>query len=211
MASIEMLGGNEAVARRTEERAKALGESVFAAVRQEFKQLANPDGECLTDSELESVAQMRKNRVMDRYKKQRDKGKYNDLASDAVGLRALIRGEATAQKIMEWMSSDAADASLPVLVEVGQAEGEKLYMLHLPRGAFEETQHTISFYPIANVIEPGTIRNRRGEIPELDERFDLSSIGEVVRVEGYGGELWQSPYSRPNGSSRETPEKVKAA
>ncbi len=208
MASIEMLGGNEAVAKRTQKLAKDIGELAFDRAHKDLNRFIGSDEDDLKPNQVDSVAKRQKARAIAKYEKDRNEGLHNDKVSMAVGLTALVRSSAR-NRIEEWLKSKPVTMFSPVLTEVGEAEGKPLYKMRLPQGAFSTVSSGIFFYPEARMPHPGSIFNLQDRGHEFDERIALSQISEVIRIEGDAGELWQSPYSNPDGTRREPPLKVR--
>lgn len=204
MASIEMLGGNEAVAQRTRKHAENLGDLAMHNVHRDLDQFVGPEADDLSDTQVEAIAEKKKKEAIAKYTNERNEGLHNDKASIGVGLTALVRGVAR-RRIEKWSDAQMTTMFSPVLTEVGEAETETLYRLDLPQGAFISVATGVYFYPEAKVPYPGYIVNLQDNPHDFHERIGLSHITEVVRIEGVAGELWQSPYLNPDGTHRGQP------
>ena len=190
MASIELLGGNDKVAKRTEELGRLGGELAARAIRNTLSPYFGPEPDELTMPQIVNIAEKERAKAIAKFAKERNEGKHNDKASIAVGVTALVRNPVLEQ-LETWRKDRQPSFLEPELTEVGEADGETLYRLRLPGGVFKVNDMDVTLFPEAQVRAQGIFTDLSGVAyhwTDRDKAINLSVYGGVVRVEGDSGE-----------------------
>ncbi|HUD08353.1 MAG TPA: hypothetical protein VMQ52_04705 [Candidatus Saccharimonadales bacterium] len=197
---MEDLGGNEAVGKRTKQLAQRPARIAEIVIRGFLDDFTGDDG-VITQGQLAKIITGVRKKSVDKYTEERNLGMHNDMISTQTGLTALIRFDRVKESFNAWLEMHPEGPHTATLVENSQADGDPLYVLTLPEGAFQAFDTHVRLYPEAQIIED-QIRDPNGKEFERHDRISLSTVAEVIRIEGQGGELWQSLFFSPDGTEK---------
>jgi len=191
------LEGVSKVEERTRELSASAGDQAAWSAAQLLVEYVSDEGTPLSREGYGAILAAEREKAAAKFIEEREAGLYNNETSEAPGLTAILRlrpdNEGRDRRALDLVPVQP-EFNSPSIEDMGEIdENTRLFALTLPEGVYH-ADNFMSFYAKGEVWG-GKIRG------EGDDSFSLFPF-QVVRIEGYSGELWQNPEYHPDGTKK---------